>query len=68
MTNDIKEMLKDLNNHKRPRQEILSEFISYRLNKSIQTYYKQLSDSVDYLALAQDPDNIIIKLSKEDLN
>ena len=52
MINNIKEMLKDLNDHKRPRQELLSNFISYRLNKSIQVYYKQLSDSVDYLALA----------------
>lgn len=68
MIDDVKDMLKDLNNHKNPRQEVLSKFISYRLNKSIQTYYKQLSDSVDYLALAQDPDNVIIKLSKEDLN
>ena len=45
MVNDIKEMLKDLNNHKRPKEELLKYFIEFRLNKSIQTYYKQLSKS-----------------------
>ena len=50
MVQDIKEMLNDLNNHKRP------------------TYYDQLLKSVDYLSLSQDPDNVIIKLNKEDFN
>ena len=63
--NDIKDMLNDLNKHKRKKEELLSYFIEYRLNKSIQTYYKQLSKSVDHLALSQDPDRVIIKLSKE---
>lgn len=68
MTDDIKQMLKDLNKHKRPKEKLLSYFIEYRLNKSIQTYYKQLSNSVDHLALSQDPDKVIIKLSKENFN
>ena len=62
---DIKDMLNDINKHKRPKEKLLEYFIEYRLNKSIQIYYQQLSNSVDHLALSQDPDKVIIKLSME---
>ena len=65
--NEIQMMLKDINNHKRPKDTLLEYFISYRLDKSVQTYYKQLLDSVDHLALLHDPDNVIVKMSREDL-
>lgn len=68
MVQDIKEMLNDLNNHKRPKNTLLKHFIECRLETSIKTYYDQLLKSVDYLSLSQDPDNVIIKLNKEDFN
>ena len=68
MVQDIKEMLNDLNNHKRPKNTFLKFFIECRLETSIKTYYDQLLKSVDYLSLSQDPDNVIIKLNKEDFN
>ena len=68
MVQDIKEMLNDLNIHKRPKNTLLKYFIECRLETSIKTYYDQLLKSVDYLSLSQDPDNVIIKLNKEDFN
>ena len=65
MINDIKEMIKDLNDHKRQREDLLSYFIECRLNKSIQVYYDQLASNVDHLALTQDLDKVVVKLSKE---
>lgn len=46
----LKDMLKDINEHKRSKENLLEHFVSMRLDKSIQTYYKQLLESVDYLA------------------
>lgn len=46
----IREMLKDINKHKRDKENLLEYFVSMRLDKSIQTYYKQLLESVDSLA------------------
>lgn len=46
----LKDMLKDINEHKRSKENLLEHFVSMRLDKSIQTYYKQLLESVDCLA------------------
>ena len=36
----LKDMLKDINKHKRSKENLLEHFVSMRLDKSIQTYYK----------------------------
>jgi len=45
---DFNIILNDLNNYKRDRKELLPFYIQSRLNKSLITYYKQLSASIRY--------------------
>lgn len=59
----LAEILKDLNNHKRDKAMLLEMYINDRLNKSLETYYKELSDSLQYLATKSDI-KILKKLSR----
>lgn len=65
----LKDMLKDINKHKRPKENLIEYFVSMRLDKSIQTYYKQLLESVDYLANREaSQERIINGINKEEKN
>ena len=65
----LKDMLKDINNHKRPKENLLEYFVSMRLDKSIQTYYKQLLESVDYLSNREaSQERILNGINKEEKN
>lgn len=65
----LKDMLKDTNKHKRPKENLLEHFVSMRLDKSIQTYYKQLLESVDYLANREaSQERILNGINKEEKN
>lgn len=45
---DLNIVLKDLQNYKRSRDTLLPMYIQLRLDKSLVTYYKQLSSSIKY--------------------
>ena len=54
----IKEELKD---HHKDRQTAMSIFIQQRLNKSLMSYYKELTSSTQYL-LKRNAENVLRKL------
>ncbi len=65
----LKDMLKDINKHKRPKENLLEYFVSMRLDKSIQIYYKQLLESVDYLSNREaSQERILNGINKEEKN
>ena len=56
----------DLNAHKgRAKQELMKEYITDRLNKSLKQYYRDLSSSITYLE-NKDSKNLLRKLNKGD--
>lgn len=61
MVDEIKRMLEDVKKHKRPKSELLEYYVNCRLNKSIQTYYKELLNSSDSL-MTHDIDNVVNKM------
>lgn len=51
----------DLAQHHRNREEAMSQFIQQRLTKSLMSYYKDLTNSTQYL-LNRNPENVLRKL------
>ena len=49
MNNILINILNDLDNYKRDKKVLLKNYINERLNKSFQTYYSELTKSVNYL-------------------
>ena len=47
--NMLNNMLKDISKYKRNKDNLLEYYIQERLNKSLETYYNQLSHSLEYL-------------------
>ena len=45
----IEGMIEEIQYHKRDKEELLSFYVSERINKQIQTYYKQIMDSFNVL-------------------
>ena len=43
-------MLKDLSSYHRNKNTLLQFYINQRLNDSLKVYYKELSQSIDYLS------------------
>lgn len=43
-------MLEDMSAYHRDKETLLTIHINERLNKSLQTYYKEISKSLDYLS------------------
>lgn len=41
----IKEMIDELNSYKRDRKELRAKYINERLNKSLQTYYREIHNA-----------------------
>ena len=42
-------MLSDIKKHQRDKDALLAEYVQIRLDKSLQTYYKELIDSYNVL-------------------
>lgn len=57
-------MLEDIKKRNRPKEDLLPYYIQKRLDKSIQTYYKQLLSSCDFLSNISDESKVIKKLAK----
>ena len=49
----IEGMLQEIQTHKRKREELLPLYVQERINKQIQTYYKQIMDSYSILSHQQ---------------
>jgi NADH dehydrogenase FAD-containing subunit len=49
MLNNLNKMLSDISKYKRNKDDLLEVYIKERLNKSLETYYNQLSSSLEYL-------------------
>lgn len=49
MTENLQNVLHDLSKHKRDRNTLLMTYVEERLNKSLQSYYEELTDSFDFL-------------------
>lgn len=47
---DLLYILNEMKDYKRPKEDLLVLYINERLNKSLQTYYKELSSSVLFLS------------------
>ena len=47
---DLEGILKDLSLYHRNKNDLKILYINERLNKSLETYYKELSSSLDYLS------------------
>lgn len=43
-------ILKDLNNHKRNKSQLLEEAVQKRLDLSLQTYYRDILESYEFLS------------------
>lgn len=46
---ELNEMLEDLRKYKRPKEELAEMYVTERLSKSLNTYYKTVRDSLSYL-------------------
>lgn len=49
MKNKLYNIIEDLNKHKRNKDDLLIEYVSERLNKSLHVYYGQLMNSFNFL-------------------
>lgn len=59
--NKLMHIRADLKQHHRPKQILMKIYIQERLNKSLKTYYDELSRSATYLENRK-PDNVIKKM------
>ena len=51
----------DLKKHHRPKEQLFDYYIQFRLTKSLNTYYKDLTQSVSYL-MKRNSNNILRKM------
>ena len=60
----IHQMLKDINNHKRDKKELLEFYVSERINKQVQVYYQQLLSNCNVLKHQENELLVVKKLTK----
>lgn len=61
----IEGMLKEIQAHKRNKEDLLPMYVQERINKQIQTYYKQIMDSYSILSHQQNEVKVAKNLIKE---
>jgi len=47
--NNLELIIKELDNYKRNKEQLMYKYINDRLTKSLNSYYKELRDSVNFL-------------------
>lgn len=52
--NNLNEILDDLSNHHRNKDDLKLSYLNERLNKSLSTYYKEITKTFEYLAYRDD--------------
>ena len=60
----IEEMIKDIQSHKRNKEDLLPIYVSERINKQVQSYYKEIMDNYNTLAHQENEIKVVKKLSK----
>lgn len=60
--NNLELIIKELDNYKRNKEQLMYKYINDRLTKSLNSYYKELSDSVNFLNSKEEL-NIIKKIN-----
>ena len=63
MIDNLNKMLNDISKYKRNKDDLLEMYIKERLNKSLETYYNQLSSSLEYL-ISKDSVRVLKNLNK----
>ena len=61
MIDNLNKMLDDISKYKRNKDDLLEMYIKERLNKSLETYYNQLSSSLEYL-ISKDSVRVLKKI------
>ena len=61
---ELDSLLEELKQYKRDKNHLMEFYIEERLNKSLEVYYKELTDSIQYLA-RRDELNVLKKMGKE---
>ena len=61
MTNKLKQILSDCKQYHHTKSELDEIYVKDRLDKSLQSYYKELTAGVGYLS-RRDPKNVIKKM------
>lgn len=64
MVNNLRCILEDLNEHKRDRSEIMEKSVSEKLTASVQLYYQELTESLNYL-MRRNEIRVLKKLNKD---
>ena len=61
----LRHMLEILSNYKKDKKYLLEKYINDRLTKSLETYYSELSSSLEYL-ISKDDLRVLKNLNKVD--
>lgn len=65
--NNLTQIKNDLSNHKRDRSSLMEQFISERLNLTLQTYEEELSNTLAYLGRREEI-NLLSKINRRNNN
>lgn len=64
LKNLCQNMLTELQEYKHTPEDRLLHYMNKRLCESLNTYHKELSESIDYLSRRKDPSKIVRKMMK----
>ena len=56
-------ILEELQNYKRPKEELLIQYMTQRLDQSLDSYFKDLNTSTEYLS-RRNPVKLVRKINK----
>lgn len=60
----IEGMISEIQKHKRKKEDLLPMYVQERINKQVQSYYKQILESYNILQHQNDEPNTIKKIVK----
>ena len=63
MNNKLYNILDDLSKYKHNKDDLFPMYVNERLNKSLQTYYKEITNSFNYLKY-KDSNTILKRLNR----
>lgn len=62
--NNLDRIIEELQLYKRPREALYAECVNRRLNESVSVYYKELTNSIDYLS-RKDSKRVMKRINKD---
>ena len=63
-SDELATIITDLKKYKRDKKSLMETYVNQRLNQSLRTYYRELSEAIKYLE-DKDAMNVARKLNKE---